>query len=75
MTPRGVLVRRFICRRAGLTVSLLPDCSAAHLTGPSEAVEAAVRVAPEARHDRLWALRVKAPLTSAALTYKQLGQV
>ena len=46
--PRGALVRRFICRRVGRTVSLLPDCFAAHVTGTLEALEAAVRVAEAA---------------------------
>ena len=31
--PDGVRVRRFLCRRSGRTVSLLPDCLAAHWSG------------------------------------------
>lgn len=42
--PRGALIRRYLCRRVRRTVSLLPDCFAAHVTGSLEEVEAAVRV-------------------------------
>ena len=42
--PRGALVRRFVCRQSGRTVSLLPDCFAAHVTGTLEELEEAVRV-------------------------------
>ena len=43
--PAGTRVRRFRCKRKGRTVSLLPDCLCAHVTGSLEEVEAAVRVA------------------------------
>ncbi len=43
--PPGTRIRRFRCRREGRTVSALPDCLAARVTGSLEEVEAAVRVA------------------------------
>ena len=46
--PSGARVRRFICRRVGRTVSLLPDCFAARVRGSLEQLEAAVRVAERA---------------------------
>ena len=46
--PKGAWIRRFICRRQGRTVSLLPDCLAAHVTGSLEELEAAVAQAGEA---------------------------
>ena len=42
---QGAQVRRYLCRREGRTVSLLPDCLAAHLKGSLEELEAAVRAA------------------------------
>ena len=45
LKPQGTLVRRFRCQREGRTVSLLPDCLAAHVRGSLEDCEAAVRVA------------------------------
>ena len=46
--PKGAQVRRYLCRREGRTVSLLPDCLAAHLKGSLEELEGAVRAAEEA---------------------------
>ena len=46
--PKGARVRRFRCRRSGRTVSLLPDCLAAHLSGTLPEVEATVRAAEQA---------------------------
>ena len=43
--PEGTRVRRFLRRRSGWTVSLLPDCLAAHLAGTLTEVEATVRAA------------------------------
>ena len=42
---QGAQVRRYLCRREGRTVSLLPDSLAAHLKGSLEELEAAVRAA------------------------------
>ena len=42
-------VRRFLCRRSGRTVSLLPDCLAAHWPGTLGEVERAVREAARAK--------------------------
>lgn len=47
--PEGVRVRRFLCRRSGRTVSLLPDCLAAHWSGTLGEVERVVREAARAR--------------------------
>lgn len=41
--PAGVRVRRFRCPQGGQTVSLLPDCLAAHLPGTLAEVEQVVR--------------------------------
>ena len=46
--PDGVRVRRFLCRRSGRTVSLLPDCLAAHWSGTLAEVEQVVREAARA---------------------------
>ena len=46
--PEGALIRRFICRTVGRTVSLLPDCFAAWIKGSLEEQEAPVRVAETA---------------------------
>ena len=46
--PEGARVRRFLCRQSGWTVSLLPDCLAAHLSGTLPEVEATVRAAEQA---------------------------
>ena len=46
--PEGARLRRFRCRRLGRTVSLLPDCLAAHLSGTPREVEATVRAAEQA---------------------------
>ena len=46
--PDGVRVRRFLCPRSGRTVSLLPDCLAAHWSGTLAEVEAVVREAARA---------------------------
>ena len=46
--PEGTLIRRFICRTAGRTVSLLPDCFAAWIKGSLEEQEEPVRVAERA---------------------------
>ena len=43
--PEGVRVRRFRCPQSGQTVSLLPDCLAAHLPGTLAEVEQVVRAA------------------------------
>lgn len=43
--PDGARVRRFLCPRAGRTVSLLPSCLAAHWSGELVEVERAVREA------------------------------
>lgn len=43
--PPGAQVRRFLCRRRGPTVSLLPDCLAAQVKGSLEQIEEAVRAA------------------------------
>ena len=41
-------MRRFLCRRSGRTVSLLPDCLAAHWPGTLAEVEQVVREAARA---------------------------
>ena len=46
--PDGVRVRRFLCPRSCRTVSLLPDCLAAHLSGTLAEVEEVVREAARA---------------------------
>ena len=46
--PDGVRVRRFRCPRTGRTVSLLPDCLAAHWPGTLAEVEEVVRAAARA---------------------------
>ena len=46
--PEGARVRRFLCRRSGWTVSLLPDCLAAHLAGTLPEVETTVRATEQA---------------------------
>ena len=46
-SPPGMRVKRFRCRRSGLTVSALPDCSASHAPGTLEAIERAARAAEE----------------------------
>ena len=46
--PPGAQVRRFLCRRRGATVSLLPDCLAAQVKGSLEQIEEAVRAAEQA---------------------------
>jgi len=43
--PEGVRVRRFRCPQSGQTVSLLPNCLAAHLAGTLAEVEHVVREA------------------------------
>ena len=43
--PEGALIRRFICRTEGWTVSLLPDCFAAWIMGSLEEQEEPLRVA------------------------------
>lgn len=43
--PQGALVRRFICRTARRTVSLLPDCFAAWVQGSLEEQEETLRSA------------------------------
>ena len=43
--PEGTRVRRFLRRRSGWTVSLLPDYLAMHLSGTLPEVEATVRAA------------------------------
>ena len=45
--PAGARVRRFRCLQSGGTVSLLPDCLAARLSGTLEEVEATVRAVEE----------------------------
>ena len=45
LQPRGTQVRRFLCRREGRTVSLLPDCLAARVPGSLEDREQAMGVA------------------------------
>lgn len=45
--PEGVRVRRFRCPQGGQTVSLLPDCLAAHLSGTLAEVEQVVREAAQ----------------------------
>ena len=47
-TPAGTRVRRFLCKASGRTVSMLPDCLAAHLCGKLEEVERVVRAAEQA---------------------------
>ena len=47
-TPAGTRVRRFLCKVSGRTVSMLPDCLAAHLCGKLEEVERVVRAAEQA---------------------------
>ena len=46
--PDGVRVRRFLCRQSGRTVSLLPDCLAAHWSGRLAEIEEVVREATRA---------------------------
>lgn len=46
--PKGTWIRRFLCRRTGKTVSLLPDCFAAHVKGTLEEIEASVQAADRA---------------------------
>ena len=46
--PEGARVRPFLCRRSGRTVSLLPDCLAAHLAGTLPEVETTVRATEQA---------------------------
>lgn len=47
--PKGVRVRRFLCRRSGRTVSLLPDCLASYLPGTLAQVQAVERAVAQAR--------------------------
>ena len=47
-SPDGVRVRRFRCPRTGRTVSLLPDCLAAHHSGTLAEFERAAREAEQA---------------------------
>ena len=47
--PAGAQVRRFVCRKTGRTVSLLPLCLAAHVSGSLDGIEEAVRQSREAR--------------------------
>ena len=59
--PRGALIRRFLCRRVRRTVSLLPDCFAAHVTGTLEELEAAVRITEEAASRAVAVERARPP--------------
>ena len=47
--PKGVRVRRLLCRRSGRTVSLLPDCLASYLPGTLAQVQAVERAVAQAR--------------------------
>ena len=51
-TPAGARVRRFRCLQSGSTVSLLPDCLAARLSGTLAEVEATVRAVDESSNLR-----------------------
>ena len=59
--PQGALIRRFICRTTGWTVSLLPDCFAAWVKGSLEEQEEPVRVAEGAATQALAVERVRPP--------------
>lgn len=56
-------MQRFLCPRRGSTVSLLPDCLAARVSGTLEAVEATVREASRARTLEEAANRLREPGT------------
>ena len=59
--PRGALIRRFLCRRVRRTVSLLPDCFAAHVRDTLEELEEAVRVTEEAASRAVAVERARPP--------------
>lgn len=59
--PRGSWVRRFICRRLGRTVSMLPDCFAAWVKGSLEEQEGPLRVAEGAATQAQAAERARPP--------------
>ena len=58
-TPAGARVRRFRCLQSGSTVSLLPDCLAARLSGTLEEVEATARAVEESPTLRKASLEVR----------------
>ena len=43
--PEGTLVRRFLCKSTGRTVSMLPDCLASHWPGDLDTMEEVARQA------------------------------
>jgi hypothetical protein len=59
--PQGTLIRRFRCRRQGRTVSLLPDCLAAHVRGSLEDLEAAAGAAEQAATRAAAAEQIRPP--------------
>ena len=72
--PEGVRVRRFLCRRSGRTVSLLPDCLAAHWSGTLGEVERVVREAARARSLEEAANRLRTDWVSLASALRWVGR-
>ena len=62
--PHGVRVRRFLCRKSGQTVSLLPKCLAAHWSGTLAEVEQTVRAAGQAASQQAAAKQLSAEYIS-----------